>query len=158
MNNVYVRDAVESDVAALLRLGLRERDKTEALNIRGGDDEGMALYDSYVLSRTCRTVIINEVVVAMFGVVPHSIYSSDGSVWFLASDQVDEERKAFARISKNEVNAMCEKYSRLTNFVDADNKKSIRWLKWLGFTVDPNAAPSGPHRHLFHKFERLGCV
>ena len=35
-------------------------------------------------------------------------------------------------------------YDRIYNYVDARNKKAIRWLKFVGFTIDKTPYPVGP--------------
>jgi hypothetical protein len=47
-----------------------------------------------------------------------------------------------------------EKYGPLINFVHTDNEKSIRWLRWIGFTIAA-PVPFGIKQHLFHPFYRL---
>jgi RimJ/RimL family protein N-acetyltransferase len=42
-------------------------------------------------------------------------------------------------------------FGRLENYVHAENKASVRWLKWLGFTMD-EAAPYGPRGENFIHF------
>lgn len=42
-------------------------------------------------------------------------------------------------------------FALLTNYVDARNAVSIRWLRWLGFEIEP-AAPFGIHGLPFHRF------
>jgi len=42
-------------------------------------------------------------------------------------------------------------FQRLENYVDARQKRSIRWLKWCGFTVE-NPKPWGTLGLPFHQF------
>ena len=57
----------------------------------------------------------------------------------------------FARMSRPFLRLMKDRHLRLTNHVDVRNALAIRWLRWLGFTLDP-AAPAGPFGFMFHHF------
>jgi hypothetical protein len=48
-------------------------------------------------------------------------------------------------------------FARLSNYVDARNHISRRWLAWLGFTLEP-PAPYGVARLPFHKFHMPGLA
>lgn len=74
-------------------------------------------------------MIHKEQIEGVFGI------SKAGSPWFLCTDKFDEFRISFAKESKHFVQDLLEEYGFLANFVDSRHEASIRWLKWLGFTV-----------------------
>lgn len=91
--------------------------------------------------------------VCLWGVVPLSLVSRIGSPWLLASDDLERHQVAFLRRCRGMVDQMQAPYRLLTNHVDARNRLSIRWLRWMGFEIAP-VAPWGPDGLPFHRFER----
>jgi hypothetical protein len=76
-----------------------------------------------------------------------------GVPWMLGSKLTEKIRKVFIVDAKDYVEIMLERYKFLINYVHVDNKQSIRWLKWIGYTVkDPQ--PFGEFGNLFHPFFR----
>lgn len=89
--------------------------------------------------------------VALWGVGPVSLVEGRGCPWLLASPAFDEHSRQVARLSRPLLAAMRSAYPRLENHVDARNVRSVRWLAWLGFTIDP-PAPWGVEGRPFHRF------
>lgn len=73
--------------------------------------------------------------VAIFG----AGYVNDnlGTPWLLATDIISQYPLHFYRISRDIFTEIKRKYKRLENYVDARNKLSLKWLKWLGFNIEP---------------------
>ena len=70
----------------------------------------------------------------IFGVAQVDGQPAVGSPWLLASEDF-KITKEWLRMCKDEVfPEMNATFPILTNFVHKDNKESIRWLSWLGFT------------------------
>lgn len=61
-------------------------------------------------------------------------------VWALGTDHLNHYAKSFVREASGIINRWVELYGCLQNSVACFNKKSIRWLKWMG------AEFSEPHR------------
>lgn len=93
----------------------------------------------------------------LFGVAPISVISGVGSPWLLGTDRINEIPKQFLLKSRVMMDDMLRSFPRLVNAVDARNTLSIRWLKWLGFTIYPSL-PLGINGELFHPFEKKLCV
>lgn len=111
-----------------------------------------ALESSVRLSEpTAYVGLADGVVVCMFGVGPQTLSSDVGVPWMLGSDLLVKHYRAFARHSCDVVYWMREKYPKLRNSVDARNILAVRWLKWLGFTIE-TAVPFGPDDVYFHPF------
>ena len=89
--------------------------------------------------------------IALWGVGPLSLTAGRGCPWLLASESFDRLGGRIARLSRPLLAGMREIYPSLENHVDARNHRSVRWLSWLGFTVDP-PAPWGVEGRLFHRF------
>lgn len=73
--------------------------------------------------------------VAMFGVVPVSLMSRLGRVWFLGSDDVFRYSRQLLEQGPGIIASWLETFALLENIVAADNVKAIRLLKHWGFTV-----------------------
>lgn len=89
-------------------------------------------------------------ILALFGVVDQQEF---GVPWMLASDRLRLHPRAALVIGRRMVNAWLTEYGRLQNFVDARQTASIRWLRKLGFTVEP-PRPLGPDQLPFHLFRQ----
>lgn len=89
--------------------------------------------------------------IALWGVGPLSLTAGRGCPWLMASEPFDRLGGRIARLSRPLLAEMREIYPSLENHVDARNHKSVRWLSWLGFTVDP-PAPWGVEGRPFHRF------
>ncbi len=88
----------------------------------------------------------------IFGLTePSIIYLGQGTPWMFSTHLLERYPMAFLRASKEVVAAMLEDYPYLENFVDARNVVSIRWLRWLGFTIE-EAQPYGLLNRPFHRF------
>lgn len=90
--------------------------------------------------------------VCMFGVGPAVVLGNIGVPWLLATDELPQHWRTFLPLSQRYIANVIKDYSVLTNFVDARNSVSIRWLKWLGFDI-MESVPFGPLGLPFHKFE-----
>lgn len=89
---------------------------------------------------------------AIFGVNPVEGREKVGVIWMLAADTFDDHFMAFAAACKAVVEVMIKDYEYIFNYVYVENKKSIKWLKWLGFDVRPSE-PIGINGAQFHRFE-----
>lgn len=89
--------------------------------------------------------------IALWGVGPLSLVEGRGCPWLLAADALDVHGHDVARLSRPFLAAMRDLYPRLENHVDARHTRAVRWLSWLGFTIDP-AMPWGIEGRPFHHF------
>lgn len=103
------------------------------------------------LSDECRTGRANGELVCMFGVKRHTMVSDYGSIWMLGTDLVEKYAVRFLRENQREIEKLSAGFQLLENWCDARNKSTLRWLKWLGFTIEP-AQPYGAHGMPFHHF------
>ena len=110
-----------------------------------------ALKHSLYYTKRPFTGLYNGRVMCIWGVGKISYLSKEGIPWMLTSDLVDKHYREFLRQGPKLVENIKKEAVVLINMVDTRNRKSIKWLKWLGFTIhDP--VPFGPDKMLFHPF------
>ena len=109
---------------------------------------------SIIMSDYASPMIVNELVVGIFGLVISDGIIADGVPWFLGTNEVDENPVGFIKASKNIIQVMQQWCPGLMNYVHADNEKSIRFLKKMGFSVYDQPEPVGVDGQLFYKFEK----
>ena len=59
-----------------------------------------------------------------------------GVPWLLGTNEMREAGKPLIALGKRFVDFMLTECERLENYVHESNEKSIRWLEYLGFTID----------------------
>lgn len=79
-----------------------------------------------------------------------------GEIWMLGTDALmatASHRRQFIRLSQQWIEDLLLDWKLLHNWVYAANRKSVAWLRFLGFTVHP-AEPHGVYAQLFRYFCR----
>ena len=56
--------------------------------------------------------------------------------WLLGTRAILKVQHEFLKQCHSYVGVMQNAYPVLENFVHVDNRASIRWLRWCGFTID----------------------
>ena len=134
----------------LIAAHMRAADVTECHAL--GHAPAEALEGSLSASTMAWTGLVDDLPVAMFGVAtPSLLDTSTGIPWMLGTNAVDRHAQAILRRNKAYVARMSAAFPRMENYVDARNVTSIKWLNWLGFTIEP-VVPHGPYGLPFHKF------
>jgi hypothetical protein len=114
---------------------MRQADRDEVLAASGRSPRE-ALEFSLRKSSFARTALIDGVPEVMFGVGDINVLTRTGGPWLLGTDAVDRHWVAFVRRSRGSLEQLSSRYAVLMNLVDARQTASIRWLRWLGFTVE----------------------
>lgn len=135
---------------------LRPADVDEVYASRGLAPEP-AMLSSLGRSTQAWTALIDGGPVCMWGVGPLSLVLGKGCPWLLGTCEVDRHAKTFLRQSRVFLREIQATYPELENFVDARHGTSLRWLKWLGFTIDQPQA-MGFLKLPFHRFHMEASV
>lgn len=128
---------------------MRQADRDEVF-AASGRSPADALIFSLRKSSHAWTAMIDGVPEVMFGVGDLNVLAGVGAPWLLGTDAVERHYVAFLRCSVGFRDQLLQRYSTLRNFVDVRNRASIRWLRWLGFTLSDPVALRG---HEFRLFE-----
>lgn len=155
MADLTVRAPSEADVAELAAR-LRAGDIAE-LAACNHTDLAAIVRRSVDSSRLCWAVADGDTLLCIFGAAPlraHLLLEHVGIPWMLGTDAVlaPAYRRALIQAPPSYIARMLEVFPRLLNFVHADNRHSVRWLRHMGFTLAP-AGPFGPNAAPFHRFE-----
>lgn len=95
--------------------------------------------------------LVDGAPIFMCGVASANLIGDVGMPWAISAVEVGRNRKGFLRVSQNAFEQIVAMFPKLENRVDARYAASVRWLKWLGFTVHP-AEPYGAAGLPFHRF------
>lgn len=126
---IIVVDALPEHVR-VLGANQRARDMDMAKKI--GIEPHRALWRLYKRSLLCKTVFVNEEIVAMFG-VGGTFLAKKGQPWFIASPFVEDYPVKLAFRYRSEVKSMLKLFPVLEDLVCTDDTKTIRLLEILGF-------------------------
>ncbi|WP_183736332.1 hypothetical protein [Rhizobium sp. BK275] len=133
------------EIAARMRTADREE-----VFAASGRSPLSALSFSYRHSSLAWTALFDGRPEVMWGVGDINILTGIGAPWLLGTDAVEENFRAFLRISRDWPAQLLSRYRLIRNFVDARNMVSLRWLEWLGFRLFEPVEING---HPFHLFE-----
>ncbi len=136
--------------ASMLAPNMRDEDKAEVW-ATGHYTPLAALEASLDASEVAWSGFADGNLVVMFGAGSVPSAPGLGVPWLLGSDLVLRYHVSFLRRCCDFRNEMLKKYAILTNWVDARNSVSIRWLRWMGARFEP-AAPFGADGLPFHQF------
>jgi hypothetical protein len=89
----------------------------------------------------------------MFGVMPIDLMGNAAVPWLIGTTTLDRFPGALTRGARTYLAQVEQQYPRLFNYVDERNAPSVKWLRRLGFTIDPPASfgVEGLPFHRFHK-------
>lgn len=88
----------------------------------------------------------------LFGIYGVAEVQGLGSPWMVATPTVYRYSRELVRDGRAWVQSILPRYSRLFNFVHAENTQSIAWLRRLGFTIGELVPDYGAGKAPFHLF------
>lgn len=97
------------------------------------------------------TGLVDGKPVCMFGYSTPSLVSDVGQPWLLGTVEMEKHATAFLRRNRPYIAELRKSFRKLHGWVYERNRASIKWLRWLGFTVAPEITVIGGIR--FHPFE-----
>ena len=146
---VIIRELQPGDIEHIAE-NIRPIDAKEALCMTGHSPiEAIKL--SVDRSDAVRVAEYNSEPVAIFGIAPQALLSFDGVIWLVGTTNFKLVRKTFIKLSKETIEFLLTYYPTAVNYVLAENKETIKWLKWCGAELEA-AVPYGKGKELFHRF------
>lgn len=145
---IAFRKAMNTDCIALFPK-LRERDCTE-LALSSGVSTAAILVQSVELSEDAWLATgADGAPLGLFDVAPHGDL---GVVWMVATPEVANHAVELVLQGRAWIKSILPRYSRLFNFVHAENVRSISWLRSLGFTIGELVPEFGAGKAPFYLF------
>lgn len=133
---------------------MREEDVEECKQM-SGDSPLVALQRGVSISSYSSVIVLDGTPCAVVGLVVRSVISGEGVPWMLATRAAVKHRRIFINNCKAGLSDMLNVCPNLSNYVHAKNVVSVRWLKWMGFTMEPSE-PIGVDGSHFHRFYLKG--
>lgn len=129
------RKAKKED-ASVLALKIRDADYSELQAVHGIDvDVKKVLENAIAVSKECYVAEVNEELILMFGVSVFNEKQNVGCPWLLGTDKTFTLARELIMDGRLICNEWSKGFTYLINFVDSRNKRSIRWLNRIGFTI-----------------------
>jgi len=150
MVKYIVRKPTQEDVEYMIE-HVRSEDVAE-INALDGSTIRSSLEETPDLLNNSQVWEVNGKPVALFGVTPMRGPMKVGVIWLIATDELHKYTTKFARYCKEVLIKIIKGYGYVFNYIHAENKVSIEWLKWLGFKIQ-DGIPLGHEGAIFHKFE-----
>jgi len=146
----------------MLRYVSPSREKVQRIidDMREGDVEELAaggwapedLHQFVQGARVCVIAEVNRVPCAIFGVTKTgTLLNPRYSPWMLGATELHKHPRHLLSESKKIVYTVLNEFEELENWVYEGSESSVRWLTWLGFTIEA-PVPVGPEGQKFHKF------
>ena len=109
----------------------------EELRVSSGETPLRALMNSFDVSdQTITGLTPSGEAVGIFGIGPICRVTGKGAPWMLGTDKLLKYRRELLLDPPAALEGMLDLYPRLENYIHVKNKKSVRWLKRLGFKMD----------------------
>ncbi len=110
-----------------------------------------ALAESVEQSSVCAAILLDDVPAGIIGFAYEG--GLGATAWMLGTDVLTSEARKMVVEGRRITDAWTHEVPVLHNFVSVDHTDSIRWLKAIGFTVDPTPRPYGefgmPHYYFW---------
>lgn len=118
-----------------------------------------ALLSSIAVSDYVNVAYADDTPLVIFGLVKGDVLSGRGTPWLLGTEDALKYKRQFLLQTPAVIREMLTICPVLENFVHDKNRVSIRWLRWLGFTIEAPQA-TGVNGEMFHRFymRKEGCA
>jgi hypothetical protein len=89
---------------------------------------------------------VDSGIACLYGLISPTVLNDTAYLWLITNDLVDQHQFSFVRHSQIEVKKMLEVFPLIKGHVLETEKRSKRWLKWLGVSL-------GQRKNGFIEFE-----
>ncbi len=129
---------------------MREADRVEIM-AASGQTPIQSLTRGHRISTYSAAAYINGKCVGILGLVKPSLITKRGVPWLLGTNQLFSHGKTLTSAAREGVREMLTVCPSLSNYVHCENKRSIKWLKLLGFRME-EPQEYGVNGEMFMKF------
>jgi hypothetical protein len=111
-------------------------------------DVQSALYKAVDESTSSWVCTDGKRIFVLCGVFPHK----EGSAffWLMSDGDLESCRYSFLKQTRIFFNRLLEDYTYIVAVVNTEHEKSIKWLRWLGFEIVPEALPYAHGRATYY--------
>lgn len=78
---------------------------------------------------------IDDEIACLWGVDQRSIISSSAVIWLMTTKVLEDHPFVFVRHSQIRLAELRKRYHYIHGVVQVENERSVKWLRWLGFTL-----------------------
>lgn len=117
---------------------LNQMDVAHLIGNEVAQEDQARLFECLLLSKDVRVGKVDGNLVCIWGVVPPSLLSNRAYLWLYVHERIKEHEFLFIRKSQMAVAEMLKDYDELYGVTDPKQRKTLRWLKWLGAQFTPN--------------------
>lgn len=146
----FVYDKPTAADIAFLAAHMRIEDRRELIGAVGPDVQ-REVERCVRNSAKCWVCRYDGVVLAAFGVIETNPLQKHGILWMLSTRYTVNHKVYAGKWTKKGLAAFLSDFEYLYNYIDAGNKATIAWLKWLGAEIHP-AEPYGIYGLPYHLF------
>jgi len=79
----------------------------------------------------------------VFGLIAPTILADEAYLWLLVTDLVEDHQFLFVRYSQRFIEEVLTDFRAIVGDVEITNTRAIRWLRWLGATVQTDLVFKG---------------
>lgn len=149
-HDIIIRAPMPSDVSSLVKY-MRALDIAEIEAVSGPDIHA-AVREAINISAYRYTALYKSSIIGVFGCAPLAALAGIGSPWFFGTALCSRVGISMTRYACALIEVTAWEYPHLLNYIDERQRRSVEWLRRLGFRVYP-PEPYGIEGRPFHKFE-----
>jgi len=139
---INIRNATKDD-AEYIAAHMRDADKHEIW--ASTRSKPIDTVNRCLKTAECICVLVDNVPTILFGCDDYKF----GIPWMLSTDGINKIGFRFVKHSQHYIKKWLARHKVLMNFVHAENKVSIKWLKWLGFDIKNQIFINNEPFHIF---------
>ena len=137
---------------SILAASLDRLDETEIL-AGTGTDVHSSLTEAVAVSDECFTVMDDGSVLGVFGLAPCPSDQQTGFPWGFFTNTLRDLPFFLLKHSRQTIDTWNNRFPSLRVYVLADNKRSIYFLEWLGFSATSHVL-NGQYNTVFLEYEK----
>jgi len=155
MADVAIVDLGRDDIM-LMAEKMRPMDVLEYRAMSNGAPVEVGMELVWKTSDLGKAAYLDGELLCCWGRYRQTILSAECNPWMVATPLVETQkaRRFFLRNSKAMTRDLVGDFSRAWNLVYEGNKRTIRWLKWVGFELVGEPVMAGGYRFLPFEFRK----